>query len=45
MEFTEGMASLSPEGLPTSPFSFKEKNNLDYLLNRDPMQEFFSLTC
>ena len=23
----------------------KDVNKLDYLLNRDPMQEFFQLTC
>lgn len=36
-----------PHGATKSPcaHSFKDFSNLDYFLNRDPMQEFFSLTC
>ena len=28
-----------------SSFSFREQSQLEYLMNRDPMQEFFTLTC
>ena len=38
------LASKSPEG-ETTNFSFKDQQSMEYLLNRDPMQEFFSLTC
>mmetsp|Transcript_14702 Transcript_14702/g.25025 ORF Transcript_14702/g.25025 Transcript_14702/m.25025 type:complete len:176 (-) Transcript_14702:154-681(-) len=38
------LAARSPEGL-SSGFSFNDQSKMDYLLNRDPMQEFFSLTC
>lgn len=34
----------SPDSGP-SKFSFREQTQLEYLLNRDPMQEFFMLTC
>lgn len=26
-------------------YSFKDQNNYEYLMKRDPMQEFFALTC
>ena len=29
----------------TNTFSFKDQNNYDYFLNRDPLEEFFTLTC
>jgi len=47
MDFGEDAinAHKSPEGGSSTTFSFKEQSNLDYLINRDPMQEFFSLTC
>lgn len=46
MEFTEEMAGQkSPTGSGGTGFSFREQSNIDYLLNRDPMKEFFSLTC
>ena len=34
----------SPDG-GMSGFSFREQANLEYLSKRDPMQEFFVLTC
>jgi hypothetical protein len=46
MEFTEELvAHKSPTGSGGTGFSFREQSNIDYLLNRDPMKEFFSLTC
>ena len=47
MDFSEEAtaAHKSPGSGTQSSFSFKEQSNIDYLLNRDPMQEFFSLTC
>ena len=45
MEFTEAMSRPSPDAKPTSPFSFKDNSQMEYLLNRDPMKEFFTLTC
>jgi len=46
MDFSDDTvgAHKSPDG-SSQNFSFKEQSNIDYLLNRDPMQEFFSLTC
>lgn len=34
----------SPEGGATA-FSFREQSQMEYLIKRDPMQEFFTLTC
>lgn len=34
----------SPDG-GASTFSFREQANMEYLTKRDPMQEFFVLTC
>jgi len=47
MEFTEDIITKSQSSGKGSGggFTFKEQNNIDYLLNRDPMQEFFNLTC
>jgi len=38
-------STRSPEETGSSQFSFKDQSQIDYLLNRDPMQEFFTLTC
>lgn len=35
---------MSPEATAAT-FSFKEQSNFDYFLKRDPMQEFFTLSC
>ena len=38
----------SPEHTGTNSgggFSFKEQVNYDYMMKRDPMEEFFTLTC
>jgi hypothetical protein len=45
IEFNEGAMAKSPDAGPHSNFSFVEQKNLDYMLNRDPMNEFFTLTC
>lgn len=34
----------SPDSNPSS-FSFKDQSQMDYMLKRDPMEEFFTLTC
>lgn len=39
------MVQQSPGLMSTNSFSLREQSQIDYLLNRDPMQEFFSLTC
>lgn len=38
-------ARKSPMDDGGSMFSFEDKSRLDYMLNRDPLQEFFTLTC
>lgn len=35
---------ISPEANLTR-FSFNEQKTMEYMMNRDPMQEFFALTC
>lgn len=44
MDFDQANIPKSPEAMLTS-FSFTEQKNIDYMMNRDPMQEFFTLTC
>ena len=44
-DLAHDMAQQSPGLMSTNSFSFREQSHIDYLLNRDPMQEFFSLTC
>ena len=34
----------SPDSNPSS-FTFKDQSQLEYMMKRDPMEEFFSLTC
>ena len=38
-------STRSPEETGSSLLSFKDQSQIDYLINRDPMQEFFALTC
>ena len=41
-------ARKSPENTCTNSaggFSFKDQVNYDYMMKRDPMEEFFTLTC
>ena len=38
-------ATRSPNDGSASGFTFKDQNQMEYMLNRDPMQEFFTLTC
>ena len=38
-------SSRSPNDGSASGFSFKDQSQVDYMLNRDPMNEFFTLTC
>ena len=38
-------SSKSPHDGSNLGFSFKDQSQMDYMLNRDPMQEFFVLTC
>ena len=35
----------SPNDGSGGGFSFKDQNEMQYMMNRDPMQEFFTLTC
>lgn len=47
MEFTDDLVNkqISPDASGPSAFSFSEQKNMEYMLNRDPMEEFFALTC
>ena len=40
----DGVRDNSPDG-GASNFSFREQANMEYHTKRDPMQEFFVLTC
>ena len=35
----------SPNEGSAGGFTFKDQTQMEYMLNRDPMQEFFTLTC
>lgn len=47
MDFSEDMVrkQISPDSQNLSRFSFNEQKTMEYMMNRDPMQEFFALTC
>jgi hypothetical protein len=42
---TSDSQTRSPNDGSGGGFSFKDQSQIDYMLNRDPMHEFFTLTC